>query len=438
MINPPSIRWLGRVALLGITAAAASCGGSDLTLPSEEIKALQVVAGQDQTGTVGTALAESLIVRIVDQTGAAVAGVEVAWSASGGGSVTPSASTTDADGRVSAERVLGTEPGSYTTTVTAPVAEGSPTVFLATASPGAPNGDHSAVAVATSIVASSGDDAATVTVTVRDQHGNPVPNIQVTLAATGSGNNLTQPSGQTNSQGVATGSFSSTAAGVHVISAKADGAKIDETVSVTVTPAAADRSRSKAEVPNGTAGELTAVTVRLRDQFNNTITGARTKLGISASGANSGASFRIGEMDNGEYSATYTPTKAGTDFIRVTLTDATPFSDPFTSTVVPGRASAARTVASVEGTATIFEPSVDIAIDARDAYGNAIRRAGEGIAVTAAKGNDRLVVPVTYDGNSGLYIGTFQPWSFGTFAVEVLVNGLGVPGSPFTTVMKAF
>lgn len=58
----------------------------------------------------------------------------------------------------------------------------------------------------TSIVAGSG--SSTITVTAKDSSGTRVSGATVVLSATGSGNTLTQPSGPTNAQGVATGTLS--------------------------------------------------------------------------------------------------------------------------------------------------------------------------------------------------------------------------------------
>ena len=141
--------------------------------------------GGGQTGVVGAPLDDSLVVRVVDAAGEGVAGVEVRWGVNGGGSVSPETSTTDADGLAAAQRVLGAEPGAYGTTATAS-AQGSPVVFLATAVAAGPSAERSGVAAAPlSIKASTGSNFATMTVTVRDGLGNPVPGVSVTLSATG-------------------------------------------------------------------------------------------------------------------------------------------------------------------------------------------------------------------------------------------------------------
>ena len=77
-----------------------------------------------------------------------------------------------------------------------------------------------------------------VTVTARDPFGNPVSGVTVVLAASGGGNTVTQP-GLTNASGVATGTVSSTVAGVKTISATVGGVAITQTATVTVDPGVA-------------------------------------------------------------------------------------------------------------------------------------------------------------------------------------------------------
>ena len=73
---------------------------------------LAVVSGDNQTGQIGSPLAADLVVRLIDGDGNAVPNTAVAWVvATGGGSVTPTNSNTDGDGRASARWTLGPVPG---------------------------------------------------------------------------------------------------------------------------------------------------------------------------------------------------------------------------------------------------------------------------------------------------------------------------------------
>jgi Bacterial Ig-like domain (group 1) len=101
---------------LSLSALGFACGGNDLTLPNEgEPAAVEILGGDEQNGTVGEALGDSLVVRVTDRFGDPVSGVPVQWTAQGGGMVDPGESTTDGEGRAGTSRILGTEPTTYVT-----------------------------------------------------------------------------------------------------------------------------------------------------------------------------------------------------------------------------------------------------------------------------------------------------------------------------------
>jgi Bacterial Ig-like domain (group 3)/Bacterial Ig domain len=81
---------------------------------------LQLVRGDNQTAAVGSALPDSLVVRVTDALGNAVAGVEVQWTVGGGGSITPASVVSGADGNAGAERVLGGTSGTQTAQASSP------------------------------------------------------------------------------------------------------------------------------------------------------------------------------------------------------------------------------------------------------------------------------------------------------------------------------
>ncbi|HUR95865.1 MAG TPA: Ig-like domain-containing protein, partial [Gemmatimonadales bacterium] len=74
-----------------------------------------IVAGDDQTGPITTELPQDLVVQVRDAAGNAVPGVAVTWVVgTGGGSVTPTTSNTDAQGQATAAWTLGAAPGPNT------------------------------------------------------------------------------------------------------------------------------------------------------------------------------------------------------------------------------------------------------------------------------------------------------------------------------------
>jgi adhesin/invasin len=98
---------------------------------------------------------------------------------------------------------------------------------------GAVSADQSTVVAApTSITA--GTETSTITVTAKDEFGNLIAGATVLLAATGTGNFLTQPQNPTDASGVATGSLSSTIPETKTVSATINAISITQTATVIV------------------------------------------------------------------------------------------------------------------------------------------------------------------------------------------------------------
>lgn len=110
-----------------------------------------------------------------------------------------------------------------------------------------PDGTQSLLSVdRTTGVQANGTDSVTITVTARDANGTPIPNVFVTLAVTGTGNNLQPPLAPTNANGQAAGTLASQSVDTKQISgsltvsaANAKAVAIVQTATVTfVTPTA--------------------------------------------------------------------------------------------------------------------------------------------------------------------------------------------------------
>ena len=92
---------------------------------------LTKVCGDDQEGIAGEQLVEPLVVSVVDEDGAAIAGVDVSFAVNaGGGRLSSATATTNANGRARTWLTLGSEPG--TNTVSATVEGLESVIFTAT------------------------------------------------------------------------------------------------------------------------------------------------------------------------------------------------------------------------------------------------------------------------------------------------------------------
>ncbi len=181
-------RSLRRIGLIGATfgalVALARCGGSGLTLPGDSSAAtISIKLGNNQHGSAGAPLPDSLVVEVLDQRGEPAVNQRVSFALEEdlpGAGVT-ALSLTDSEGLAKAEWVLGATLGLQA--VTASVAGVDTTLrFEAEAGP----------AEAQRIEAQSGDQQEApvgselpnpLVVLVTDPFGNPVENVQVEWSA---------------------------------------------------------------------------------------------------------------------------------------------------------------------------------------------------------------------------------------------------------------
>jgi len=239
---------------------------------------LELASGDGQTGAPGRELADPLVVRLVDESGDGVRGRAVTWVvATGGGTASPASSDTDRDGFASTNWTLG--PLAAGNTLNAVVSGVGVVSFTATAvgSGGTdPSADRSTIAASPASI-EAGTGQSTITVTVRDGQGAVVAGAAVTLSVTGSGNVLTQPSGPTGSDGVATGTLRSAVPETKVVTAVVNGTvALVQTAEVTVTIVPAQPDHLVFRVPPSDAGEdeviSPAVEVAIVDEQGNVVT----------------------------------------------------------------------------------------------------------------------------------------------------------------------
>ena len=425
----------GARTLIFAASGYASAISSPVSLGVGEPASITAAAGQGQSATAGTAVATAPTVLVRDAGGTPLAGVEVTFTVtSGGGSITGAKPVTGVDGKASVGRWnLGPTTGANTLTagIAAPDVSGNPVTFTATATAGGASADRSTInASPKSIVASQGSSASTITIVVKDQLGNALANQTVTLTATGSGNSLSQPS-PTDATGTTLATLSATGAGEHRVTAIAAGVELGG-VTITVTPAAPAAARTVTQVPGGTAGEPTEITLNLKDQFGNAVSGAKAQIAIAVTGANSKSSLGVQETGGGAYAATYTPTATGTDQVDVRVGGTPVPGSPFTSDVVAGPGDPAHTTADIpEG--SLFFP-LQIVVHVADKEGNPVGHGGDQVSIVIDNTNTLTVV----DRGDGSYAASWTPLTTGTFKVNIALNGTAIAGSPFSLRVRTF
>ncbi len=192
-----------RVIALSLVLLAAVACGSDSTSPTTATS-FTILSGSLQSGTVGTALAAPVVVRVADQSGNPLAGVAVTFTpAAASGSASSSTVTTDSTGSAQVSWTLGTVTGTDTMAVTVGTLPSA--AVLATATPDVPasitivGGNNQSAPAGTLL-------SAVLSVKLTDKYGNVVPNAVVAWSDD-AGGAFTAPATTTDINGVAQDSY---------------------------------------------------------------------------------------------------------------------------------------------------------------------------------------------------------------------------------------
>jgi adhesin/invasin len=323
------------------TATYAGVTGSPVTFTAAATVGppprLVIVTQPSGTAASGASFAQQPELQVQDNLGNPIhqSGIAVtATIASGGGTMGGTTTVnTDANGFVQYGDLSITGKTGPRTLIFAASGHTSATSSPINVTASTPSPSLSTVVVAPgSIEASSGSSTSTITVTVKDDSGNPVAGAIVLLAATGGGNQLTQP-GPTDANGVGTGSLSSVTAEVKTVTATADNISLASTPSVTVTPGAVDPASSTASVPGGKIFQTTTILVTARDQFGNRVLSGGATVVVTVGGANRRNPFTARDNGDGTYTGSYVPFVLGTDTIGITLNGIAISGSPYTSVV---------------------------------------------------------------------------------------------------------
>ena len=170
-----------------LTAAAVNVPGSPLTFTATGIAGAPATITKISTDPVSPAPGsnvDSIVVKIADQFGNAVAGAAVTFAVtSGGGTVSPPTVTTGANGQAAARWTLGTSPNTPNVAIATRAGLASPTVTFSTTTAAGTSSAVSAVRMSAKMFVV--DSLATITpgVTAVDAQGNAVAGAAITLVA---------------------------------------------------------------------------------------------------------------------------------------------------------------------------------------------------------------------------------------------------------------
>jgi Big-like domain-containing protein len=347
---------------------------------------LELVSGNNQVAAVGSALADSLVVRVTDALGNPVAGVEVLWAVAGGGSISPASVSSGADGTAAAERVLGNTSGSQTAQASA-VGLGSVT-FTQTAEPANP----------TSLVLVSGNTqtgavgatlADSLVVRLIDDNGNGVGGKAISWVVGTGGGSPNPATTTTNPNGLAWTRWTlGPNTGSNLINAVFSGVP---SVPFTATAEAGEATKlgfTQAPVTTSAGSPMPTVRVAIQDASGNTVTSATGQVTL-AIGANPGAgtlsgTTTVSAVNGVAVFSTLSIDKAGTGYtlgaVSTGLNDAT--SPPFD--ILAGTANHLEflTGPTDRVVGEKFSPSLQVQV--QDAGGNPVPTAINPITLTSS------------------------------------------------------
>ena len=287
------------------------------------LQSLTKVSGDGQQGPAGTVLAAPFVVSVLDEDGTAIAGAVVTFSVTaGGGALSSTTATTDANGRARSTLTLGSEPG--TNTVAATVAGLEPVTFAATAIEQTP---HSLTKV-------SGDSqeglagvalAAPFVVSVLDEDDEAIAGVGVTFSVTAGEGILSSTTATADANGQATTTLTLTLgsdAETNTVSATVAGL---EPVTFTVTAVGQAIPDSLAKVSGdgqeGTVGAVLAepFVVSVLDEDGAAIAGAVVTFSVTAGGGILSATTATTDANGQAVTRLTLGSDAGTNTVSATV-----------------------------------------------------------------------------------------------------------------------
>jgi hypothetical protein len=409
-------RWFGRLSANWLVLLLITAMGWIAAPEGAQAQSITVASGNNQAGTVGTALANPLVVRVRARGGVPIVGATVTFSVTlGNGSVAPASATTDILGNASTRLTLGTVAG--TNRVVASTAGIGSVTFNATGRAGS--------AVSISLTPATATTRTGVAVaysaTIKDQFGNTVTNATnaVTFSTAGVTGSWSPATPVAPTSGVSRASFTGSSLGSATITAAASGLT-SGTATLSVTVGTASKLVLAPASGSTQAGTGIAYTVTIQDASGNTVPNATNSITFTVGGVS--GSFSPPSpvaASGGSASTTFTPITTGTGTITASATGLTSSSSTLTVTAgVRAKLSLSPVSATVQvGSALTYTALI------QDTFGNTVTTATDTVSFSVA-GVTGTFNPAAATASGGSATSSFTPSTSGSATVTASATGL--------------
>ena len=386
---------------------------------------LAIVSGNNQSGVVGTALANPFVIKLADANGNPIEGETITFA---GGSVSPTTDTTEPNGQASTTLTLSETVGPNIITASYDLLE---VEFTATGTPD--------LSTATFAMVSGGDQTGTVgtalaapfVVSVKDQFNNAISGIPVTFAVTDGGGSVSVASQDTDAQGQAQTVLTlGTTAGDDNNKVTASVTGKDDVIfeaSATADDAAIFAVESGNDQSGTVNTALDPFVAKVTDQYDNPISGVEVTFSVTGGGGALSETMQATGVDGKAQTLLTLGTVAGTDNNTVTAA-ATGFDTlTFTASADPGDAVKVSLEADKTTLASDTKGSAVLTATLKDEFDNTVPQAD---------------VDVTFTLSDGTYaeLSTTEPVSTnasGVAEVTLTTKAEEVPTPPATTTVQA-
>jgi len=417
------------IELNGIEIAGSPFSSTVTTSDAANIEMIQ----QPAQTTAGQAINGPPAVRVTDDLGNEVSGVEVTVSEQGGLSFNSGTLTvsTDNNGEAQFGNLVINIAGSYTLVFDAVGVSDNAVSQSFDITPAAGDPSESFANVPNGIAGSETE----ITITIEDQFGNRVDNSgsDISLSVSGANAGASFSSLSDAGNGVYTTSYTPVNSGTDQISIRLDGSGISGSPFTSNVGAGsiADYRISNIDSPQ-VAGSSFSVTITAIDTNGNTATGYNGSADLSTNaGSISPSSVNF---SGGVANPDVTVTEAGLSK-SITATDSQNSSITETSnsfTVLPGPISSSVSTVSASPTTLTAGSSSTVTVSLRDANGNLIGGLGSGDFVISLSGSATIDTPIS-ETSTGIYEFAVTDNTAESVDVTVSANGVELGDNPTIT-----